>query len=156
MRKDTVYDLMKQKRTRGGDWQNLFKEEIIGKVVLTGYNNKTYKISDVDFNKKVSETFDFKGRVVSFNQYYEEKYKIKIVDTNQPLLVVNPSARDIRGGRTTIVNVSCQLFWTLSYCEFIYSYSVFSWCQNSAGQQAWPTRSETTSGKCKNSVVKRW
>lgn len=108
MRQETVYDVLlgSQRNAQGGDFQRTFKEQIIGKIVLTSYNNKTYKIDDVDFSKNPQETFDMKGVQTSMIQYYQTRYQLQIREVRQPLLVVTPSAADSRAGRTTLVYVS--------------------------------------------------
>lgn len=45
-------------------------EEIISNlcssIIITRYNNKTYRIDDIDFNLKPTSTFDKNGVAVSF------------------------------------------------------------------------------------------
>ena len=43
---------------RGGDWKKEFADYIIGKVVMTRYNNLCYKVDDVAFNMNPMSTFD--------------------------------------------------------------------------------------------------
>lgn len=57
-------------------------------MVLTDYNNHTYRIEDVDFDTNPSSTFPMKnGEQVSYRDYYWTKYKIKITNATQPMLV---------------------------------------------------------------------
>ena len=68
------------------------KEEMLkalmGAVVLTRYNNKTYRVDDIDWDRNPTSTFtDDNGREKSFFNYYREKYNIVIEDKKQPLLV---------------------------------------------------------------------
>lgn len=56
-------------------------------AVVTKYNSKTYRIDEVDFTRSPLSTFEFEGRQTSFSKYYSEKYKEKIIDQNQCLLV---------------------------------------------------------------------
>ena len=68
------------------------KEEMLkalmGAVVLTRYNNKTYRVDDIDWERNPTSTFtDDNGREKSFLDYYREKYNIVIEDKKQPLLV---------------------------------------------------------------------
>lgn len=60
--------------------------------MVTQYNNVTYKIDDVDFSLKPSSTFTLNNPAqekVSFSAYVEQKYKVKVSDQVQPLLVSN-------------------------------------------------------------------
>lgn len=44
MRTDTVYDLLQETlRADPGNFQNSFKQKVLGMTVLTGYNNSTVK-----------------------------------------------------------------------------------------------------------------
>ena len=38
------------------------------------YNNETYRIDDIDWDRNPTYTFERKGEQVSLIQYYEEKY----------------------------------------------------------------------------------
>jgi aubergine-like protein len=64
------------------------KNAFANTVVLTRYcNDKTYIISDVDFDMNPQSTFDTKEGPVSFLDYYFKKYNRKLTDIYQPLLV---------------------------------------------------------------------
>jgi aubergine len=101
MRQETIYDIMRNCRqdNSSSNWQDAFKRDIIGSIVLTAYNNNTYRIDDIDFNVNPSLTFDMRGQQISFVDYYQNKHQLTIRDRNQPMLVSNPSARDCRAGR---------------------------------------------------------
>ena len=90
LRQETALDVLLRCRQESNDARTAFKKEIIGSVVITRYNNKTYRVDDVDFSKSASSTFDIKGQQKSLVQYYQEQYGIKINDQNQPLLITNP------------------------------------------------------------------
>lgn len=129
MRTDTVLDLlMNCRRTDERGFENSFKQKVLGITVLTNYNNKTYRVDDVDFNITPASTFLKKGVETSIQQYYKDvrcpvfmlciylfisksvilkmffsslfwqKYKLEIRNPTQPLLISNPRARDLRGG----------------------------------------------------------
>lgn len=71
---------------------------MVGAVVLTDYNNRTYKVDDVDFTKSPSDTFMKNGEPVSYIAYYKSRYDRTILDPRQPLLVSRSKARDRRAG----------------------------------------------------------
>lgn len=52
------------------NWQQAFMQQVLGMVVLTGYNNKTYRISDVIFDLTPSSTFETKNGPISYIEYY--------------------------------------------------------------------------------------
>lgn len=71
MRNDTVYDLMQEvHRSDRSNFQNNFKQKALGLTVLTGYNNKTYRVDDVDFGKSPMTEFDQRGTKISLKNYY--------------------------------------------------------------------------------------
>ncbi|KAJ8967856.1 hypothetical protein NQ317_018350 [Molorchus minor] len=55
MRMDNVYYMLLE--CHGANSRSEFQSKIIGNIVLTYYNNKTYKIDDVDFNTTPQSTF---------------------------------------------------------------------------------------------------
>lgn len=104
LRNETVYDMFRSHiQNDRNNYRENFLKEVAGAVVMTGYNNKTYRIDDVDWTKNPTATFQYGGREISFVEYYREKYNIVIKDVNQPLLVSNPSSRDVRAGRTDVL-----------------------------------------------------
>lgn len=99
MRTETIHSIMTRLyRESGNNFRTAFQQEVLGMTVLTDYNNKTYRIDDVDFTTSPSDTFDLKGTQVSFIEYYAKKYHITIRDPQQPLLISRARQRDLRGG----------------------------------------------------------
>ncbi|XP_070495735.1 uncharacterized protein [Chironomus tepperi] len=117
LRQETAYDVFERCRQESNDVKTAFKREIIGSVVITRYNNKTYRVDDVDFSKTASSTFDMKGQQKTFVQYYQEQYGIKINQPNQPLLITNPKPRDIRGGQNEVICLVPELCNTTGLTE---------------------------------------
>lgn len=74
MRTDTVYTMMGDlSRSHPRDFHKEFKQKVLGITVLTGYNNKTYRIDDVDFDITPSSKFKKKNDVeITLKQYYAE------------------------------------------------------------------------------------
>ncbi|CAH1169267.1 unnamed protein product [Phyllotreta striolata] len=102
MRMDNCYDMFLECRSSRNRQE--FQSRIIGSIVLTYYNNKTYRIDDVDFNLTPSSTFKLKdGREITFAQYYIEKYNIRIQAMNQPLLISRSKPKEIRSGMPELV-----------------------------------------------------
>lgn len=69
---------------------------LLGAVVLTRYNNKTYRVDDIDFDHSPKDTFSYRGRTISYLEYYKNEYNIEIKDRRQPLLI-NMTERTIIG-----------------------------------------------------------
>lgn len=77
MRTDNVYDMLME--CRSANVRQEFQEKIIGCIVLTNYNNKTYRVDDVDFNSTPKSTFKkADGTEISYIEYYKNRYNIKI------------------------------------------------------------------------------
>ncbi|XP_030384844.1 protein piwi [Scaptodrosophila lebanonensis] len=87
MRTETVYDILMRCINNPARLQEDFRTNVLGLVVLTDYNNRTYRINDVDFGQTPRSTFSCKGKDVSFVDYYLSKYNIRIRDQKQPLLI---------------------------------------------------------------------
>lgn len=76
MRKETVYTIMQAEYNRDqAHFRDNFIKVILGQTVLTKYNNKTYRIDDVNFDASPQTTFKRKDAEVSFSQYYQEVNK---------------------------------------------------------------------------------
>ena len=72
---------------------------------MTKYNDRTYRIDDIDFDKTAMSTFHLRkeNRDVSYKEYYDMRYKIKIQFGDLPLLVSRPTKRDRNRGDTQMV-----------------------------------------------------
>lgn len=100
---DTVWDVMQKCYNRGGgSYKENCMSQIVGQTVMTNYNNKTYRIDDINWNVTPKDTFDLKnGSKISFVDYYYDHYKLKIRELGQPLLVSLPKAKDAKRGNDT-------------------------------------------------------
>nr|XP_050862637.1 piwi-like protein Siwi isoform X3 [Vespula vulgaris]XP_050862638.1 piwi-like protein Siwi isoform X3 [Vespula vulgaris] len=88
MRQDTLLDIWRSCQENGGNVEKTYYEEILGSVVLTDYNNNTYRIMDVDFKLTPNNAFQLKsGESVTYKDYYKNKYNKIIQYNNQPMLV---------------------------------------------------------------------
>ncbi|XP_054725856.1 protein argonaute-3 [Anastrepha obliqua] len=70
---------------------NLFQENakkyLLGSVVITRYNNRTYRIDDICFDKNPKSTFQTKQAELSYIDYYRQSHNILIKDETQPLII---------------------------------------------------------------------
>lgn len=89
-------------------------------MVITGYNNNTYRIEDVDFDANPSSTFTKKtGETISYQDYYQDKYHIRINDPTQPMLVTRnkPTERNAsQGDLVYLIPELCRATGTL--CQY--------------------------------------
>jgi aubergine len=68
--------------------QDVAAAQLVGQIVLTRYNNRTYRVDNIDWNKTPKSLFTKRdGTQVSYEQYYLTAYNIRIRDASQPLLV---------------------------------------------------------------------
>ncbi|XP_037960636.1 protein aubergine-like [Teleopsis dalmanni] len=105
MRNDTLYTILRQLTVETKDYQKAFKNEVIGSIALTDYNNKTYRITDVDFKSSPLSTFSLKDKQVSFAEYFKSRYNLIITDTSQPMLISKPTNKNIRGGQEEFISL---------------------------------------------------
>lgn len=102
LRTQTVLELMVHAYQSARNNMDLYKKNVqqalIGAVVLTRYNNKTYRIDDIDFEKTPSEKFkNTEGHEMAYIEYYKSQYGIQIKDLKQPLLI---SRKEVRTSAT--------------------------------------------------------
>ncbi|XP_004844044.1 piwi-like protein 1 isoform X1 [Heterocephalus glaber] len=101
LRSETVLDFMLNlyHQTEGHKFQEQVAKELIGLIVLTKYNNKTYRVDDIDWDQNPKSTFKkADGSEVSFLEYYQQQYNQEITDLKQPVLVSQPKRRRGPGG----------------------------------------------------------
>jgi aubergine-like protein len=81
-------------------FQAICSAELVGKVVMTHYNKRTYRIDDIDFTKNTNSTFHLRkeDRDISYLEYYKNRYNIDVRQPSQPLLVSRPTRRDANRG----------------------------------------------------------
>ncbi len=91
LRTETVRDFLVSLNKQGRDVRSEAEKALLGASVLTRYNNKSYKVDEIDFEATPRSTFmDASGSQVSYVDYYKRQYDIDIMDLNQPLLVNRP------------------------------------------------------------------
>ncbi|CAH0581309.1 unnamed protein product [Chrysodeixis includens] len=110
LRLDTVLHMLSEyAATKGSHYKRLFLEDIVGKIVMTDYNKKTYRVDDVSWDASPRSTFKMRDEQVSYMDYYYKKYNIRIQDGGQPLLISRSKARDIRAGMPELVYLVPEL-----------------------------------------------
>lgn len=84
---ESIYDRM---GAIGFSKTRRIKEELKGRSMMTIYNNRVYKIDDIDFTKTPKDKFlcdmHHKNKETTYADYINENYKMKITDPDQPLL----------------------------------------------------------------------
>ncbi|XP_061624752.1 piwi-like protein 1 isoform X1 [Phyllopteryx taeniolatus] len=89
LRSETVLDFMANLRQRCGphSFTDVCAKELVGLIVLTKYNNKTYRIDDIAWDQTPCNTFTRGDTDISFKNYYKNQYGLEIQDSNQVLLI---------------------------------------------------------------------
>ncbi|XP_073321445.1 piwi-like protein 1 [Pagrus major] len=89
LRSETVLDFMGSLRQQCGTqrFPEICAKELVGLIVLTKYNNKTYRIDDIAWDHSPNNTFKRGDSDISFKNYYKSQYNLDITDGNQVLLV---------------------------------------------------------------------
>nr|XP_036866974.1 piwi-like protein 4 [Manis javanica] len=90
LRNETVLEFMTGlcHRTGMSCFTETCEKQLLGLIVLTRYNNKTYRIDDIDWSVKPTHTFQKRdGTEITYVDYYKQQYDITLSDLNQPVLV---------------------------------------------------------------------
>ncbi|XP_065207417.1 piwi-like protein Siwi [Planococcus citri] len=113
LRQDTAYDLFYE-ASRGRDFRTAYSAAITGQIVMTSYNNKTYRVDEVNYSATPKSTFPVKNKDgsttdTSYLDYYVKRYGCRIRDHNQPLLITRSNARARRSGAAELVYLIPEL-----------------------------------------------
>jgi len=104
LRTDTVLDQMEELHRRGGSttsFRSTVEKALLGAIVMTRYNNKTYRVDEIAWDKTPSDEFEGRnGEKRSYMKYYAERYNRTIRDAKQPLLISIAKVRDERASQT--------------------------------------------------------
>ncbi|XP_030874286.1 piwi-like protein 2 isoform X2 [Leptonychotes weddellii] len=100
VRNDSVLDVMHAMYQQNKEnFQDECTKLLVGNIVITRYNNRTYRIDDVDWNKTPKDSFTMSdGKEITFLEYYSKNYGITIKEEDQPLLIHRPSERQNNQG----------------------------------------------------------
>lgn len=106
VRNSTALDVLMDSRSRPED----IKKAMVGQVVLTRYNKKTYTIGDVNLNLSPMDSFQkADGSRVTYKEYYKQQYDLDIQDTAQPLLATVPSKNAAPDSFVNLVPSLCHM-----------------------------------------------
>ncbi|XP_035713881.1 piwi-like protein Siwi isoform X2 [Folsomia candida] len=113
IRRDTCLHVMDSLIAARGDFRENVKRELIGCIVMTHYNRKTYRVDDIDWDMTPKSTFDYadKGKT-SYFDYFKQKYGMTCTVLGQPMLISRPKKKDFHRGQTgpiSLVPEFCQM-----------------------------------------------
>ncbi|XP_027630739.1 piwi-like protein 2 isoform X2 [Tupaia chinensis] len=100
IRNDSVLDVMHAMYQQSKEnFQDECTKLLVGNIVITRYNNRTYRIDDVDWTKTPKDSFTMSdGKEITFLEYYSKNYGITVKEEDQPLLIHRPSERQNNHG----------------------------------------------------------
>uniref|UniRef100_A0A8D0DCE9 Piwi-like protein 2 n=1 Tax=Sander lucioperca TaxID=283035 RepID=A0A8D0DCE9_SANLU len=104
LRNDSVLNIMNMLYQQSKEnFRDECTKELIGSIVITRYNNRTYRIDAIEWNKSPKDTFTLMdGTETTFVEYYSKNYGITIKEMDQPLLMHRPKERAKPGGKQII------------------------------------------------------
>ncbi|MCI4392876.1 hypothetical protein PGIGA_G00150980 [Pangasianodon gigas] len=104
LRNDSVLDVMNVIYQQSREsFKDECTKELIGSIVITRYNNRTYRIDDIEWAKSPKDSFTMAdGSETTFIEYYRKNYGITVKELDQPLLVHRPKERSKPGGKQVI------------------------------------------------------
>uniref|UniRef100_A0A3Q3XAQ2 Piwi-like protein 2 n=1 Tax=Mola mola TaxID=94237 RepID=A0A3Q3XAQ2_MOLML len=104
LRNDSVLDIMNILYHHSKEnFQDECAKELLGSIIITRYNNRTYRVDAIEWKKSPKDTFTLMdGTKTTFVEYYSKNYGITIKDMDQPLLMHRPKERSKPGGKQII------------------------------------------------------
>lgn len=104
LRNDSVLNVMNTLYQQSREnFRDECAKELLGSIIITRYNNRTYRIDAIEWNKSPKDVFTLMdGTKTSFVEYYSKNYGITIKEMDQPLLMHRPKERSKPGGKQVI------------------------------------------------------
>ncbi|XP_057702846.1 piwi-like protein 2 isoform X2 [Corythoichthys intestinalis] len=104
LRNDSVLDVMNILYQQSKEkFRDECTKELVGSIIITRYNNRTYRIDAIEWDKSPKDTFTLMdGTKTTFVDYYSKNYGIHIKEMAQPLLIHKPKERSKPGGKQVI------------------------------------------------------
>ena len=93
---DSILDVLKDKEYDVKQNQKDIREDLQDKSFKVSYGNENkYKIDDILFDRDPKkQTINYNGKSINLIEYYNKKYKIKIKEEKQPLIVVHSKTKN--------------------------------------------------------------
>ena len=92
----SILEYLEEKKYWKKECQSEIKEDLSGRSFKVSYGNENkYKIDDILFDRSPKQqTLNYNGKSVKLVDYYNAKYKLKIKDPNQPLILVRSKSKN--------------------------------------------------------------
>ncbi|CAL1531960.1 unnamed protein product [Lymnaea stagnalis] len=95
---DALYQLFHAVKKNPEEFKRRATKDLVGVIVMTRHNNKTYRVDDINWNGRPTDSFEKKGEQITYVDYYKQHWNLPITDLEQPLLVSKPTEKDLRRG----------------------------------------------------------
>ncbi|KAK8788333.1 hypothetical protein V5799_021892 [Amblyomma americanum] len=92
LRRDSVFDLMSQIQ-HVPNYKNECVKRVAGCIVMTPYNNKTYRVDDIDWDENPACTFETKEGSKTYADYYRMRANVSVMRDLAQHTRVEPSKR---------------------------------------------------------------
>eukprot|EP00479_Gromia_sphaerica_P007079 TRINITY_DN2229_c1_g1_i1.p1 TRINITY_DN2229_c1_g1~~TRINITY_DN2229_c1_g1_i1.p1 ORF type:complete len:114 (+),score=11.35 TRINITY_DN2229_c1_g1_i1:101-442(+) len=77
------------------------ESEVVGCCVLTMYNKRIWRISEIDWDKSIDDTFAQENTQISFRDYFKNRYNV-ILESNIKCMLVSRPKRNQKGPRSVL------------------------------------------------------
>uniref|UniRef100_A0A6G1SM65 Piwi-like protein 1 n=1 Tax=Aceria tosichella TaxID=561515 RepID=A0A6G1SM65_9ACAR len=93
VQKQNVLTIMNQimAQNRGGNLAAALNTELAGKIVVTNYNKRCYRIEDIEHNTTPNSEFVLDGKPMKFVDFYRTRHNVQITNLTQRMLRVVPN-----------------------------------------------------------------
>merc|ERR1711991_1109137 len=89
MNVDSVHRVLHQQSVG----EKMIEDMVVNNVVITVYNKRLYRISEIDWNLSIDDTFMKDGKKISYRDYFDSVYHEKCTRTEKGMLVHYPRRR---------------------------------------------------------------
>lgn len=80
-------EMQEIRQNAGADWLSQAKAELIDRVVMSKYGNRRcYRVDDICLDMSPESTFEKGGVEITYVEYFQRQYDIRIKDSRQPMI----------------------------------------------------------------------
>merc|ERR1711991_924278 len=76
-------DIINNPRNNAGKAKKMIEDMVVNNVVITVYNKRLYRISEIDWNLSIDDTFMKDGKKISYRDYFDSVYHEKCTRTEK-------------------------------------------------------------------------
>jgi aubergine-like protein len=88
---ETMMETRQTAQQQGKDVAAEIKKLVVSHTVITSYNERAYRIDDVDFSSTPLSTFEARvqgqSKIISYKDYLWNTYKVSVSNSDQPMLI---------------------------------------------------------------------